>query len=211
MKNNNLVKQHKYYNNEFFAKWAKLYDLEKYILFPLRKKAARFLDLKPPKKIVDVATGTGAQAFEFAKIGHDVIGIDLSPEMLNQAKKKIKSNLKLKFLPADGIKLPFKNNSFDASTISLGLHDMPYEIGLLVLKEMKRVSKKGGLILIIDYNEPKKHFVARLTQPLILLYETSMYKPFINRGIETLLKEIDLKIYRETNFLGIFQILLLKN
>ena len=48
MKNNNLVKQHKYYNNEFFAKWAKLYDLEKYILFPLRKKAARFLDLTPP-------------------------------------------------------------------------------------------------------------------------------------------------------------------
>ncbi|MBI4225901.1 methyltransferase domain-containing protein [Candidatus Roizmanbacteria bacterium] len=151
-----LEKKYKYYNYKFFAKWARLYDYEKYITFPLKQKAARFLDLKSPKKILDVATGTGAQAYEIAKLGHNVVGIDLSPEMLEQTKKKISSNLKLRFQQADGTNLPFKDNSFDASTISLGLHDTPYEIELLVLKEMKRATKKGGSILIVDYNEPKK-------------------------------------------------------
>lgn len=209
--NKNFINKHKYYNNKFFAKWARLYDFEKYFTFPLRQKAARFIDLKPTKKILDVATGTGAQAYELAKLGHDVVGIDLSPEMLTQAKKKISISLKLRFLHADATALLFKDNSFAASSISLGLHDMPYEIKLLVLKEMKRVTKKNGSILIVDYNEPKKHWVARLTHPLIKLYETPMYLPFIERGLEKLLKEVELKIDRETIFLGFFQIVLVKN
>ena len=111
MRNKNLHKKHKYYNYRFFAKWARLYDFEKYITFPLRQKAAKFLNINPPKKILDVATGTGAQAFELAKFGHDVIGIDLSPEMLEQAKKKITPDLQLRFQQADGARLPFKDNS----------------------------------------------------------------------------------------------------
>lgn len=206
----NLVKKHKYYNNQFFAKWARLYDFEKYFTFPLRQKAARFLGLKPPKKILDVATGTGAQAYEFAKLRHDVIGIDLSPEMLAQAKKKISPKLKLRFIHADATDLPFKDNSFNASSISLGLHDMPYEIEIMVLKEMKRVTKKRAPILIVDYNEPKNHWVAKLTHPLVRLYETPMYVPFIKRGLETLLKKMGLKIARESNFLRLFQIVIVK-
>lgn len=206
-----LEKKHKYYNYRFFTKWAWLYDFEKYITFPLRQKAAKFLDLKYPSKILDVATGTGAHAYELAKLGHNVLGIDLSPEMLEQAKKKITPKLNLRFLQADGTDLPFKDNSFDASIISLGLHDMPYEIGVIVLKEMKRVTKKNGLILIVDYNEPKKHWVSRLTHPLIRIYETPMYIPFIKRGLTEILEKVDLKSDQETNFLGLFQILLVKN
>src|SRR3989344_2530532 len=122
-----LIKKHKYHNNRFFARWARLYDYEKYITFLLRQKAAKFLDLNSPQKILDMATGTGAQAYELAKLGNDVTGVDLSPEMLEQAKKKISPGLKLRFQQADGTKLPFKNSVFDASTISLGLHNMPYE------------------------------------------------------------------------------------
>lgn len=133
-----VITRHTYYNNQFFATWAKLYDYEKYILFPLRRKVAAFLAVPPPKKILDVATGTGAQAYEFAKRGHDVTGIDLSPEMLAQAKKKTTSSLRLRFLHADATKLPFKKGTFDVSSISLGLHDMPYDIDVMVLQEMKR-------------------------------------------------------------------------
>lgn len=211
MKNQSFIKKHKYYNNKFFAKWAGLYDFEKYISLPLRQKAARFLRLKPPKKILDVATGTGAQAYEFAKLGYDVIGIDLSPEMLAQARKKIRSDLKLRFQHEDATNLPFKDNSFDAASISLGLHDMPHEIDIMVLKEMKRVTKRSSSILIVDYNEPRKHWVAKFSHQFIRLYETPMYEPFINRGLENLLKEVGLKIYNKTDFLGIIQINLIKN
>jgi len=209
--NDDILIKHKYYNNQFFAKWAKLYDYEKYLLFPVRRKAARFLDFTSPQKIIDVATGTGAQAYELAKLGHEVIGIDLSKEMLKQASKKCNQELKLKFQQADATDLPFKDDSFDASSISLGLHDMPYEIDLLVLKEMKRVTKNGGKILIVDYMEPRKHFIAKLSHRIANLYETVNYKPFIDKGLDTILGKVGIKIDKSTNFLGIFQINLVRN
>lgn len=209
--NNNLINKHRYYNNQWFAKWAKLYNYEKYLLFPLRRKAARFLDFDSPKKILDVATGTGTQAYELAKLGHEVTGIDLSKEMLDQAKKKCAPNLKLTFQQADATNLPFKNDYFDASSISFGLHDMPYEVDLLALKEMKRVTKNKGKILIVDNMEPKKHFIAKFSHRIVSLYETINYRPFIEKGLETVLSEAGLKIDKSTNFLGIFQINLATN
>ncbi|GIW62584.1 MAG: hypothetical protein KatS3mg090_0410 [Patescibacteria group bacterium] len=195
----------------FFAKWAKLYDYVKFFLFPLRWKATKFLQKHLPssaKRILDVATGTGSQAFEIAKLGYEVVGIDLSPEMLKQAEKKCSPDLKLKFLHADATSLPFSDNSFDSASISFGLHDMPYEIGIAALKEMKRVIKKKGKILIVDYMEPKKHPVAKISNLIISLYETKNYHPFIKRGLDSYLKEVNLRIKDETNFLGIFQIVI---
>src|SRR3989338_11112571 len=185
-----LINQHAYYNNRFFGKWEWLYDYEKYFFFPLRRKAARFLGLKPSAKILDVATGTGAQAYELAKLGYDVIGIDLSREMLKQAIKKCNSSLNLRFQQADATKLPFEDNSFEASSISLALHYMPYEIDILVLKEMKRVTKMNGDILIVDYMEPKKHFIAKLSHPFVSLYETVNYAPFIKRSLDSILDKV---------------------
>lgn len=211
--NQNILSRHRWYNNQWFAKWAWLYDYEKYLTFPLRKKAAKFLNsyLTPHQKILDVATGTGLLAYECAELGHQVIGIDLSQEMLEQAKKKYSPFLKLSFQIADATDLPFADDSFDAGTISFGLHDMPYEIDLLVLEEMKRVIKKGGKILIVDYMEPKKHFVAKFFHPIVSLCETVNYKPFIERGLDAILEETDLKINQSANFLGMFQVVIAQN
>lgn len=208
---NNLVQKHSYYNNHFFARWAKLYDYEKYVLFPLRKKAANFLNQRPSQKILDVATGTGAQALELAKLGHEVIGIDLSPAMLEQAKKKMKSSLKLQFKHADATDLPFKDNSFNVSCISLGLHDMPYEIDLMVLNEMKRVTKPEGTILIVDYLEPRNHIVSKILHPIIRTYETPNYIPFVKKGLSSLLKQVNLMITLSTHFAGVIQIVKVNN
>lgn len=208
---NNLVNKHKYYNNAFFSKWAKLYDYEKYLLFLLRRNAAKFLNSTSPLKILDVATGTGAQAYELAKLGHDITGIDLSNEMLEQAKKKSRPELKLHFQQADATGLPFKDNFFDASSISFGLHDMSYKIDILVLEEMKRVTKKDGKMLVVDYMEPRKHFVAKFSHRIVSLYETINYKPFIERGLDAILNDVGLNIRESTNFLGIFQIALVTN
>lgn len=211
MLSNELTKKHAYYNNKFFGKWARFYDYEKYFLFPIRRKAALFFPLKPPAKVIDIATGTGAQAYELAKLGLDVTGVDLSPEMLEQAKKKLNQSLKLRFLHADATKLPFKNNEFDGASISFGLHDMPYKIELAVLSEVKRVVKKNGPILIVDYMEPKNHIVARLLHPFIKLYETPNYDHFISKGLEKILSKVKLRIYRFTHVLGIAQIAIVIN
>lgn len=65
MLSNELAKKHEYYNNTFFGKWARLYDYEKYFLFPIRKKAALFFPLKPPNKIIDLATKVGLKINRF--------------------------------------------------------------------------------------------------------------------------------------------------
>lgn len=207
---NKIIKNHMQ-ANKVFDRLAWMYDFEKYFSSPLRKKAANFVNLKPPKKILDVATGTGAQAYALAKLGFDVTGIDLSTRMLDQARKKFDSSLKLKFLQGDATNLPFKDSSFDAVSISLALHDMPYEIELLALKEMKRVAKKGGKILVVDYMEPAKGWLAKFIHPIILLYETKNYLPYTKKGLEDLLKEVNLKIYKETNFLKLVRIGLINN
>ncbi len=206
-----LVNKHKYYNYEFFARWAKLYDYEKYILWSMRKKAAEFLNLSTPKKILDVACGTGSQTYELAKLGHEVIGIDLSPQMLEQSRKKCDQKLKLSFLQQDATNLSFKNSTFDIATISLGLHDMPFDVDLQVLSEMKRVTKKDGLILIVDHMEPRKNPIARLFYPVIKRVETKDYVPFIERGLEVILIEVKLKIWRYSSYCGLIQMVLVKN
>jgi demethylmenaquinone methyltransferase/2-methoxy-6-polyprenyl-1,4-benzoquinol methylase len=203
---NNYISQ----NNKFFGRWARLYDYEKYFLSGPRIKAVKFLDLQSSKKILDVATGTGAQAFELAKFGHDVIGIDLSPEMIFQANKKLSPKLKLKFMVADGVKLPFVNESFDIVTISLGIHEMPYEIGIKVLKEMKRVLKNDGKMLIIDYMNPINHWVAKITHQFIKLYEPDNYRQFIKNGLENYIKKVQLTIIKDDNYLGVLDYFLLR-
>jgi len=183
--------------------------LRKYFFSRLRIKAAKFLELKSPKKILDVATGTGAQHMNWQKWA-TMFRNWFVTENACSGEKKLSPKLKLKFQEADGTKLPFKDEAFDVATISWGIHDMPYEVGIKVLKEMKRVIKKAGIILIVDYMNPRKHKVAIFTHPLISLYELKT----INRyweGIRTYIDNTELKIVKESNFLGVWEFVLWRN
>jgi len=62
-------------------------------------------------KILDVATGTGGQAFAFAKRGYNVVGIDLSEDMVKVASSLNKYE-NLKFRVADAANLPFEDNYY---------------------------------------------------------------------------------------------------
>ncbi len=174
-----------------------------------RRQAVEFLGLKPLQKVLDVATGTGTLAYEFSKVGHSVIGIDSSTKMLKRAKKKCAENLDLRFEQADATSLPFRNGEFDASSISFALHDMPYEDEIKVLQEMKRVTKPNGHILIVDYNEPRNHWAAKLAFPLIRASESTNWPPFIKRGLESLLQEVNLRVPRRITYLGVIQIVVI--
>jgi len=174
-----------------------------------RREAAEFLGLTPPQKVIDVATGTGTLAYELAKLGHSVIGIDSSSEAITQAKIKCSENLTLRFERADAADLPYGDGEFDASAISFALHDMPHEASLKVLGEMKRVTKPNGRILVVDYNEPRKHWAAKLVYPLARASESTNFPPFIHRGLDSLLQEINLRVSRETTFLGVIQIVVI--
>lgn len=141
------------YVKKFFRAWAPFYNLSTALLSRLPEKAAAAARLEKGSKVLDVATGTGRYAFAFARRGHGVTGVDLSEDMLAVAKKNNRY-ANARFLIADATRLPFKDNSFDASCIAFSLHMMPPEVREKALREMARVTKRGGTIIIVDLALP---------------------------------------------------------
>src|SRR6266496_524231 len=153
-----------------FAKMARYYDLITLPIRAVREQAADLITGRDSLRILDVATGTGAQAFAFAKRGHNVVGVDLSDSMIKVAQKKNWQG-KVKFEVADATHLPYVNDSFDVTTISFALHDMPLTIREKVLNEMVRVTKLQGSIVIVDYDLPKNRLGRLLIYRFVRLYE----------------------------------------
>lgn len=176
-----------------FAILAPFYDIVAAPFSSVRGRVVKFTKAQRGSKILDVATGTGKQAFAFAKKGYEVIGIDISEAMLNVAKNKNKYK-NAKFEVADATNLPFEDNCFDVSSISFALHDMPLSIREQVLKEMVRVTKPQGIIVIADYNLPENKISKFLIYHFVALYEAEYYKTFIKSDLETLLHKNRIKI-----------------
>ena len=184
-----------------FAILAPFYDAIAAPFSGVRDKVVNFTNAQKGSKILDVATGTGQQAFAFAKKGYEVIGIDLSEAMLNVAKKKNKFR-NVKFEVADATNLPFEDNSFDISSVSFALHDMPLSIREKVLKEMVRVTKPKGIVIIVDYDLPKNKIGKFLIYHFIALFEAEYYKNFIKSDLEALLNKNRIEIIEKYTVLS---------
>lgn len=121
-----------------------------------RKKAIRLLKASQPKKILDIATGTADFAIEALSLNPDsVTGVDISEGMLKLGEEKIKNKKlgqKIKLMLADSEKLPFGDNSFDAITVGFGVRNFEnLENGL---RDMHRVLKKNGTVVILEFSKP---------------------------------------------------------
>jgi len=155
-----------------------------------------FTDAGIGSKILDVATGTGKQAVAFARKGFDVIGVDLSEAMLKVAIDKNKYE-NARFEIADAVNLPFKDNSFDVSCVSFALHDMLSTVREKALKEMARVTKPEGMIIIVDYALPENRIRRFLIYHFIKSYEGKYYLEFIKSDLKSLLGKSGIEIKEE--------------
>ena len=122
-----------------------------------RKKVRKLLAPSKPKKILDVATGTGDLAIELSKLTPDkIIGVDIATEMLDIGIEKIKNkgldNI-IELQEGDAENLKFDSNSFDAITVAFGVRN--FETLQLGLKEMYRVLKPGGIVAVLEFSKPK--------------------------------------------------------
>jgi demethylmenaquinone methyltransferase/2-methoxy-6-polyprenyl-1,4-benzoquinol methylase len=138
-----------------FGAIARRYDLANHTLscgtdFYWRKCAANMVASWRPRKIVDLATGTGDLALAVQKKLPDaeVTGVDFLPEMLELARRKGVRETIL----ADAMKLPFPDASFDCVTIAFGLRNMENWRDALV--EMSRVLKRDGRLLVLEFSLP---------------------------------------------------------
>lgn len=106
-------------------------------------------------KILEIGCGNCRNLVIFAKKGFDCYGIDFSSEMIKQAKKFCKKqNIKIKLRKANATKLPFQSNSFDYILNIATLHHLNKKEQEKSLKEMHRVLKPKGKILVSVWKKP---------------------------------------------------------
>ena len=123
-----------------------------------RKRAIKQLAGLQPKIILDVATGTADLALEANRQlkPEKIIGVDISVDMLAVGRKKIiKKALEkvIELQEGDSENLSFENNTFDAITVAFGVRNFQnLEKGL---KEMQRVLRKDGLLVILEFSKPR--------------------------------------------------------
>jgi demethylmenaquinone methyltransferase/2-methoxy-6-polyprenyl-1,4-benzoquinol methylase len=116
-----------------------------------RSRAADLARVGPGTRALDVATGTGDLAIELASRGGTVVGSDFSPGMLERAREKAPS---LTWEIADAMALPYEDDTFDAATVGFGARNFSdLDQGL---REMARVVRPGGRVVILEITTPQK-------------------------------------------------------
>jgi len=151
---------------QMFDNIANRYDLLNSILSlgihkGWRKKCVELLRKKQPKRVLDVATGTGDFAIECAKLNPEkIIGIDISEGMMQFGREKLKkanlqSLITLEYGNAETV--AFASESFDAIVVGFGVRNFQnLEKGL---ENLYRMLKPGGMLIVLEFSYPRNWFV----------------------------------------------------
>ena len=125
-----------------------------------RRATTRALSPRPGQRILDLAAGTGTSSVAIARTGADVVAADFSPGMIAEGRRRHAGVSGVSFVEADATALPFEDEEFDAVTISFGLRNVQdADAGL---REMLRVTKPGGRLVICEFSHPTSPAISAL-------------------------------------------------
>jgi demethylmenaquinone methyltransferase/2-methoxy-6-polyprenyl-1,4-benzoquinol methylase len=165
---------------EMFSSIAPRYDLANEVLSMgthrgWRTRAVRDSAAGPGGRVLDCATGTGDLAFAFKRAVGDsgeVVGTDFCAPMLVHAREKARRlGLSLEFQTADALALPFADNRFDVASIAFGIRNV--DDPSRCLKEMARVVRPGGRVVVLEFGQPRGlfgmlyRFYSRFVMPFV--------------------------------------------
>jgi demethylmenaquinone methyltransferase/2-methoxy-6-polyprenyl-1,4-benzoquinol methylase len=115
-------------------------------------------DIRPGNQVLDIAGGTGDLSMAFAKqVGPTgrVVHTDINEAMLRTGRDRLVDNgFNLPTLVCDAEKLPFADNHFDVVSVAFGLRNMTHKD--MALKEMCRVLKPNGKLLVLEFSKVAK-------------------------------------------------------
>jgi demethylmenaquinone methyltransferase/2-methoxy-6-polyprenyl-1,4-benzoquinol methylase/phosphoethanolamine N-methyltransferase len=155
--------------------WARFYDAASWLLSFGRAPAIRRMTVEmaaaaPGESVLDVGCGTGSLAIALkAEVGasSEVTGIDASPEMIEQARRKATRagvDAGFEVAPIEG--LPFPDARFDLVVSSFMLHHLPDGVKRKGLAEVRRVLKPGGRFLAVDFGGTSQSVIGHLLSVL---------------------------------------------
>jgi demethylmenaquinone methyltransferase/2-methoxy-6-polyprenyl-1,4-benzoquinol methylase len=125
-----------------------------------RIATTRALSPRPGQRILDLAAGTGTSSVAIARTGAEVVAADFSPGMIAEGRRRHAGVPGVSFVEADATNLPFEDEEFDAVTISFGLRNVQdADAGL---REMLRVTKPGGRLMICEFSHPTSPAISAL-------------------------------------------------
>lgn len=149
---------------------AALYDTQVEVLFTGAADLMRRRALKPIAEWIagrnqralrglDVGCGTGRllAAVHEAWPGLKLTGLDLSPPYLAEARRLVGQTARVKLIEGMAEKLPFEDRSLDLVFSSFLMHELPQDVRRYVLREMARVVRPDGLIVIVDSLQKGDH------------------------------------------------------
>lgn len=136
-------------------------------------------------RYLDLATGTADIAVRCAKQypGVSVLATDFALSMLDCARIKIGQHglqERISIAPSDACSLNVKDNSFDCSGMAFGIRNIPDK--LQALKEMKRVTVPGGMVLILELTRPSLFLIKRLYQLYLCSIMPAIARLFTSQG-----------------------------
>ena len=129
-----------------YGEWAAGYDRPDNPVVMAEEPVVReMLDARPAGRALDAACGTGRWAHELASRGHSVTGVDATPEMLTEARRKVPE---ARFEPGDLEAIPLAAGSVELAVCALALTHVA-ELGPAI-GELARVVRAGGRVVISD-------------------------------------------------------------
>jgi len=179
-----------------------------------RRFAVRQISCPEKGRVLDVATGTGDVALEIAAQtppSVTIVGVDFCREMVDLGLQKVKASpyagrITMEVAPCEAI--PFPDESFESVTIAFGIRNVVDR--LRGLKEMHRVLKQGGRVVILEFSTPRSklfkflyYFYFLRVLPMIggLFSKFSAYKYLPDSVLEFPSREEFEKLLTEAGFL----------
>ncbi|MCX6502702.1 MAG: demethylmenaquinone methyltransferase [Microbacterium sp.] len=143
-----------------------------------RVATTRAVAPRPGQRILDLAAGTGASSVALAHSGAEIVAADFSPGMIAEGAKRHGDIPNLTFRQADATALPFEDDEFDTVTISFGLRNVsdPQQ----ALREMLRVTKPGGRLVVCEFSHPPQPLFNRLYR-----FYNDRILPVVARGVSS--------------------------
>ena len=165
----------------------------------LAGQVRRFVEPCGDERALDAGTGTGALAFALAPLVREVVGIDLVPELLEEARRRIGQFPNVDFVVGDITGLPFEGGSFDLAATSHTIHHVTRPE--LLVAELVRVTKPAGTLLVVDQIAP--------VDPLAAL-ELNRFEHARDPSHTRVLADVDLRylfdsndlVFRKAEFIG---------